>query len=99
MILQWWNVLLVMVAKACRHSGAETKGWWEYLEKWLEWKDTSMWVSIEEMPCVVEWDMEELVVVKQVEQVESIDWIGRSEESDLWVPLTGSSYKVQAENQ
>ena len=88
-----------MVAEECRHSGAEMKGWWECLEKWLEWKGTSLWVNMEEMPCVVEWDMEELVVVKQVEQVESMDWIGRSEEFDSWVPAIGSSYKVRAENQ
>ena len=54
---------------------------------------------MEAMPCVVEWDTEELVVAKQVEQVESMDWIGRSEDFDSWVPANGSSYKVQAENQ
>ena len=44
------------------------------------------------------WDMEELVAVK-AELVESVDLTKRSDGIDSWMPLTGSSYKVRAENQ
>ena len=65
---------------------------------WLEWKDISLWENMEEMPCVVEWDMEELVAVK-AELVESMDLTERSDGTDSWMPLTGSSYKVRADSQ
>ena len=42
--------------------------------------------------------MEELVVAK-AEPVESMELTERSDGSDSWVPVTGSSYKVRAENQ
>ena len=57
-----------------------------------------MSVSMEERPSVVEWDMGALVVAK-VELVESMDLTERSAGIDSWMPLTGSSYKVRAENQ
>ena len=41
---------------------------------------------------------QQLVAVK-AELVESMDLTERSDGTDSWRPLTGSSYKVQAENQ
>ena len=87
------------VAEEFPHSEVEMKGWSECLERWLEWKGTSLWVSMVEKPCAVGWDMEVSVEVMPVEQVESMDWIGHSERIDSWMPLLGSSYKVQAEYQ
>ena len=74
-------------------------GWLECLETWLEWMGTSLWVSMVGKPCVVGLDMEVSVEVMPVVQVESMDWIGRSERTVGWIPSLGSSYKVQAEYQ
>ena len=57
-----------------------------------------MSVSMEARPYVVEWDMEALAVAK-VELVESMDLTERSAGVESWMPWTGSSYKVRAENQ
>ena len=87
----------MMIAEVCHHDEAGMKEWWECSEMWLEWKDISVWVSMEERPSVVEWDMEALVEAK-VELVGSMDLTERSAGADSWMSLDGSSYKVRAEN-
>ena len=94
-----WCVHPVRCVTVYLHDEVGRMEWLEYLERWLEWMDISLWVSMVEKPCVVEQDMGLSVEAMQVVQEGSMDWTDFAEVAVGLIPWLDSSYKVQAEYQ